>query len=106
MNLAEDVFKLQHILDCNILKFREDIEELASAAVKEEQIESKLKVIDGEWAELNLSFAEYKTRGPVILKGSDTAELVEKLEDSQMTLGSMATNRHVETTTNIHIVIK
>ena len=39
-------------------------------------------------------FAEYKTRGPVILKGSDTAELIEKLEDSQMTLGSMATNRY------------
>eukprot|EP00882_Tetradesmus_deserticola_P011570 GHRQ01012241.1.p1 GENE.GHRQ01012241.1~~GHRQ01012241.1.p1 ORF type:complete len:151 (-),score=23.17 GHRQ01012241.1:1218-1670(-) len=38
-------------------------------------------------------FADYKTRGPVILKPSDTAELIEKLEDSQMQLGSMATNR-------------
>jgi hypothetical protein len=26
--LAEDVFKLQHLLDCNLLKFREDIEDL------------------------------------------------------------------------------
>lgn len=40
------------------------------------------------------AFAEYKTRGPVILKPSDTAELIEKLEDSQMQLGSMATNRY------------
>jgi hypothetical protein len=40
-------------------------------------------------------FADYKTRGPVILKPSDTAELIEKLEDSQMQLGSMATNRYV-----------
>lgn len=38
-------------------------------------------------------FADYKTRGPVILKPSDTTELIEKLEDSQMQLGSMATNR-------------
>jgi hypothetical protein len=30
----------------------------------------------------------------VILKPSDTAELIEKLEDSQMQLGSMATNRY------------
>jgi hypothetical protein len=37
--------------------------------------------------------ADYKTRGTVILKGADTAELIERLEDSQMTLGSMATNR-------------
>jgi hypothetical protein len=39
------------------------------------------------------TFADYKTRGPVVLKPSDTAELIEKLEDSQMQLGSMATNR-------------
>ncbi len=48
-----------------------------------------------DWAGINLVFSEYKTRGPVILKGADTAELIEKLEDSQMTLGSMATNRCV-----------
>jgi hypothetical protein len=59
------------------------------AAVKEEQIETKLAGIQADWAGINLVFAEYKTRGPVILKGSDTAELIEKLEDSQMTLGSM-----------------
>jgi hypothetical protein len=28
LNLAEDVFKLQHLLDCNILKYREEIEDL------------------------------------------------------------------------------
>ncbi len=37
--------------------------------------------------------ADYKNRGTVILKGADTVELIERLEDSQMTLGSMATNR-------------
>lgn len=63
------------------------------SAVKEEQIENKLDAIGEEWADLNLTFAEYKTRGPVILKAAETAELVEKLEDSQMNLGSMATNR-------------
>jgi hypothetical protein len=41
-------------------------------------------------------FADYKTRGPVILKPSDTTELIEKLEDSQMQLGSLATNRQVD----------
>ena len=51
-------------------------------------------VIGGEWAEQLLTFAEYKARGPVILKSAETAELVEKLEDSQMTLGSLASNRY------------
>eukprot|EP00955_Chlamydomonas_euryale_P103513 365498-Chlamydomonas_euryale.AAC.1 len=94
LNLAEDVFKLQHLLDCNILQYQEDVEDLTGAAVKEEQIEVKLGALEQDWAQINLVFADYKTRGPVILKGADTAELIEKLEDSQMTLGSMATNRY------------
>ncbi|PNH08753.1 Dynein gamma chain, flagellar outer arm [Tetrabaena socialis] len=94
LNLAEDVFKLQHLLDSNLLGSREDIEELTSAAVKEEMIEVKLGQLKVDWAVQNLAFAEYKNRGPVILKPSDTSELMEKLEESQMTLGSMATNRY------------
>lgn len=57
LNLAEDVFRLQHLLDCNILRYREDIEELTSAAVKEEQIEVKLGTIEADWATTNLVFA-------------------------------------------------
>mmetsp|Transcript_5388 Transcript_5388/g.12712 ORF Transcript_5388/g.12712 Transcript_5388/m.12712 type:complete len:4322 (-) Transcript_5388:507-13472(-) len=94
LNLAEDVFKLQHLLDANLLRHREEVEELTGAAVKEEQIETKLASIQADWATINLVFADCKTRGPVILKGSDTADLIEKLEDSQMALGSMATNRY------------
>jgi dynein heavy chain len=56
-------------------------------------IETKLETLKADWAIANLAFSEYKTRGPVILKPSDTSELMEKLEESQMTLGSMATNR-------------
>ena len=115
LNLAEDVFKLQHLLDCHLLKHREvswlstqsscplerivkllsmrqlcglhpaapclaahphlalllqDVEELCGSAVKEEQIETKLASIAADWAEQNLNFADYKTRGPVILKVS------------------------------------
>jgi len=38
LNLAEDVFKLQHLLDAHILQHRDDVEELTAAAVKEEQV--------------------------------------------------------------------
>ena len=46
LNLAEDVFKLQHLLDCNVLACREEIEDLTNAAVKEEQIETKLAAVE------------------------------------------------------------
>jgi hypothetical protein len=48
------VFKLQHLLECNILRHREELEEITNAAVKEEQIETKLAVIESDWAALNL----------------------------------------------------
>jgi dynein heavy chain len=54
LHLAEDVFKLQHLLECNILAHRNEIEEVANAAVKEEQIEVKLAGIESDWAALTL----------------------------------------------------
>jgi len=55
LQLAEDVFKLQHLLECNILRHREELEEITNAAVNwEEQIETKLAAIESDWAALNL----------------------------------------------------
>ena len=70
LNLAEDVFKLQHLLDCKLLKVRDDMEELTNSAVKEEQIETKLATVALDWAEQNLVFSDYKTKGLVSLKAS------------------------------------
>lgn len=54
LQLAEDVFKLQHLLECNILQHREELEEITNAAVKEQQIEIKLNGIKSDWQALNL----------------------------------------------------
>ncbi|KAL4452763.1 hypothetical protein ABPG75_008425, partial [Micractinium tetrahymenae] len=94
LNLAEDVFKLQHLLDANLLARRDDVEDLCNAAVKEEAIETKLRGVAEQWAQEVFTFADHKQRGPVVLKPSETSELLERLEDSLMTLGSMATNRY------------
>ena len=44
------------------------MEQLAVGAAKEQAIETKLAGIGAEWAVASLTFANYKTRGPVILK--------------------------------------
>lgn len=54
LQLADDVFKLQHLLDCNILRHHEELEEITTAAVKEEQIEVKLSGIETDWVAMNL----------------------------------------------------
>lgn len=54
LNLAEDAFRLQHLLECGLLAHREEVEEIASAAVKEEAVETKLAAIESDWAAFNL----------------------------------------------------
>ena len=41
VNLAEDVLKLQHLLEVGLLEHREEVEDLCISAVKEEIIEIK-----------------------------------------------------------------
>ena len=94
LNLAEDAFRLQHLLDCDLLKHAEDVLDLTTASLKEEAIESKLAEISDDWSDAQLAFVKYKSRGDVLLRAADTAEIIEKLEDTQMALGSMATNRY------------
>lgn len=47
---------------------REDVEDLCNAAVKEEAIETKLKAVAEQWAQEIFTFADHKSRGPVVLK--------------------------------------
>lgn len=94
LNLAEDVLKLKDLLDCRLLDHQEDMEDMVSGASKEATIEKKLAAIDSEWSALELVFATYRQRGEVVLSVSDTADLIEKLEEAQMNLQGMATNRY------------
>ena len=91
--MAEDTFKLQHLIDANMLPQREEIEELTGGANKEAQVETKLEQIERDWEDQNFVFNEFKKK-ELVLDAGATGELVEKLEDAQMALGSMATNRY------------
>ena len=69
-NLAEDVFKLQHLLESRLLPNAEEIEDICGAAIKEEGIEAKLASLTAQWSMAAFTFAEYKSRGPVVLQVS------------------------------------
>uniref|UniRef100_A0A8C3PI70 Uncharacterized protein n=2 Tax=Charadriiformes TaxID=8906 RepID=A0A8C3PI70_9CHAR len=87
-------FALKNIMDTSLLKYKEDIEDICIGAVKEKDIEAKLKHVISEWSTHAFSFGQFKTRGELLLKGSDILEKIALVEDSLMILGSLMSNRY------------
>ncbi|KAI9150964.1 hypothetical protein H9P43_009579 [Blastocladiella emersonii ATCC 22665] len=92
-NLDPEMFYLRNLLEAPLLKFREDIEDTCTAAVKEADIEVKLKQVIADWEDRSFVFAGFKTRGNLILKPAATSEIISAMEDSLMTLASLMSNR-------------
>jgi len=93
-NLDPDLFYLSNLLDAPLLKYSEEIEEICVAAVKEADIEIKLKAVVAEWEDKQFIFSSFKSRGNMVLKAAAIAEIIASLEDSLMTLGSLMSNRY------------
>ncbi|CAL8402248.1 dynein heavy chain 5, axonemal [Gadus morhua] len=89
-----DTFSLKNILEAPLLKHKEDLEDVCISATKEKDIEAKLKDVMAEWSAHTLTFAQFRTRGELLLKGTDTAEKISLMEDSLMVLASLLSNRY------------
>ncbi|XP_067331791.1 dynein axonemal heavy chain 8-like [Channa argus] len=87
-------FTLQNIMEAPLLKHKDDIEDICISAVKEKDIEAKLSQVKEVWSGQVLSLNKFKNRGELMLKGSETTEILGFLEDSLMVLGSLLSNRY------------
>ncbi|XP_064640332.1 dynein axonemal heavy chain 5-like isoform X2 [Lineus longissimus] len=93
-DVENENFTLRNILEAPILENKEDIEDICISAVKEKDIEAKLKAVIAEWGGHNFQFGNFKNRGELLLRGDTTGEIVSLMEDSLMVLSSLLSNRY------------
>ncbi|NXP03754.1 DYH8 protein, partial [Thinocorus orbignyianus] len=93
-DIESDSFCLRNIMEAPILKHKEDIEDICISATKEKDIEAKLYQVADTWGNQLLSFSSFKGRGELLLKGTESLEIITLMEDSLMILGSLLTNRY------------
>ena len=93
LHVEDTEFKMQDLIDANLVEHKDDIEEICDAADKQLDIEQKLLEIQEKWSQEPLAFGEWKSRGVPILQRVPL--IVEDLEEAQMNLQTMLTMRHV-----------
>ncbi|KAL3320549.1 Dynein heavy chain 8, axonemal [Cichlidogyrus casuarinus] len=93
-DVESDNFLLRNLMEAPLLKNKEDIEDICISAVKEKDIEAKLKTVINDWSAQDFQFGTFKNRGELLLKGDTTSEAVTLMEDSLMILGSLMSNRY------------
>lgn len=83
-------FKLQPLLESNLVSVSEQIEEVTDGAKNEQKIENQLGEIKNLWKKKEFMFAPWKDRGVYILKATP-----KELEEDQMNIQMLLTMRHV-----------
>ena len=86
--MVDDAYKVKLIEVNSSPAVAEQLLPQMTADLKELQIDEKLTAISDDWSDEQLTFANFKNRGMICLKGGETGELIEKGEETLMALGN------------------
>lgn len=93
LNIGDEDFTLQGLLDAHLENFKDEIEEIAESADKQAAIAEKLTEIKDKWATEEFQFTTWKNQPAPILKA--VSPIIEDLEEAQMQLQTILTMKHV-----------
>lgn len=88
-----DAFRLEVLLDADLVSHRETVEEVCDAADKQAAIEAKLDEITHTWSSAEFEFTRWRGRDVRVLRGHGGVS--DALEESLMALQTMLAMRHV-----------
>lgn len=91
--VEDNDFALKDIMAAPLLENKDELEDICQTAIKEIDIEAKLRQIILDWSTIKIELAQFKNRGMLLVKGQELGEVVALLEDSQMIMSSLASNR-------------
>ena len=90
-----DVFLVKELLDVNLTAKREKVEKLVLCASKEAHIERTLSEITEQWKTRSLKFVPRFIGWGDILSTADAYEIKDSLDESQMMLTTLLSNRYI-----------
>ncbi|XP_058810344.1 dynein axonemal heavy chain 8 [Phymastichus coffea] len=93
-DIESETFNLASVMEAPLLEHKDEVEDICISAIKEKDIESKLRQVIADWSIVNLQFSNFKSRGELLLKGLETQEIIAQLEDSLMITSSLLANRY------------
>mmetsp|Transcript_30720 Transcript_30720/g.59916 ORF Transcript_30720/g.59916 Transcript_30720/m.59916 type:complete len:4305 (+) Transcript_30720:116-13030(+) len=85
---------LSQILNFDVAKHREAIEEICTCAGKEHQLEESLDKMQKEWSDMNMILEDHKATKTYIMKGSD--DILALLDDQIMKTQTMRGSPYVK----------
>ncbi|KAM4041697.1 dynein axonemal heavy chain 8 [Anomaloglossus baeobatrachus] len=89
-------FCLSNIMEASILQHKDKITDICISAVKEKDIKTKLVQITDVWSKQFISFSAFKSRGELLINGAAATQIIHRMEDSLMVLGSLLNSRYNE----------